>query len=185
MTAYDMGDLRSYVRTESTGMQARAESTVLLGVTHSNLKLTRFLEIRLDCHMSIERVKEKLMAHTGTSAAASRLVLKDQAGNPIAEMNDDSKKLGFYSPQNGWVICITDVDEYSLSLNGGLDDVTNVRKYEMSDEDYERRDNTYRAFKAKKLAADPTWTLEKEMASRNPDAAAAFAAKEATRIDET
>lgn len=125
------------------------------------------------------------MAHTGTSAAASRLMLKDFAGNTIAEMNDDSKKLGFYSPQNGWVICITDVDEYSLSLNGGLDDVTNVKKYEMSDEDYERRDNTYRAFKAKKIAADPTWTLEKEMASRNPAAAAELAAKEANRIDDT
>jgi tubulin-folding cofactor B len=185
MTAYDMGDLRSYVRTDNTGMQARAESTVLLGVSHSNLKLTKFLEIRLDCHMSIERVKEKLMAHTGTSAAASRLTLKDCAGNAVAEMNDDSKKLGFYSPQNGWVICIMDTDEYSLSLNGGLDDVTNVKKYEMSDEDYERRDNTYRAFKAKKLAADPTWTLEKEMAGRNPASAAALAAKEATRIDDT
>ena len=42
-------------------MPPRAESTVLLGVSHSNLKLTTFIEIRLDCHMSIERVKEKLM----------------------------------------------------------------------------------------------------------------------------
>jgi hypothetical protein len=36
----------------------------------------------------------------------------------------------------------------------------------MSEEAYAKRDNTYRKFKEAKLAADPTWTLQKEMEAR-------------------
>jgi hypothetical protein len=36
----------------------------------------------------------------------------------------------------------------------------------MSEEDYARRDNTYRKYKEAKIKEDPTWTLEKEMCIR-------------------
>ena len=36
----------------------------------------------------------------------------------------------------------------------------------MSDEDYDKRDNTYRKYKADKIKEDPEWTLEKELAAR-------------------
>lgn len=36
----------------------------------------------------------------------------------------------------------------------------------MSDEDYDKRENTYRKYKQEKLKEDPTWTLEKELAAR-------------------
>lgn len=41
----------------------------------------------------------------------------------------------------------------------------------MSEEAYAARDNTYRKYKEGRLAADPTWTLQKEMASRKSAAA--------------
>ena len=41
-----------------------------------------------------------------------------------------------------------------------------MTKYEMSEEDYARRDNTYRKYKEAKIKEDPTWTLEKEMCIR-------------------
>jgi hypothetical protein len=50
--------------------RSKAESTVLLHVSHSNLKKSFFHEIRLDMHMTIERVKHKLEFHTGTSATS-------------------------------------------------------------------------------------------------------------------
>jgi hypothetical protein len=37
------------------------------------------------------------------------------------------------------------------------------RRYEISDADYEKRDDNFRKWKANKLAADPTWTLAKEV----------------------
>jgi hypothetical protein len=46
---------------------------------------------------------------------------------------------------------VTDIDPTSLSANGWLEDVSKVKKYEMSEEEYERRDNTYRRYKEQKL----------------------------------
>ena len=46
--------------------------------------------------------------------------------------------------------CI-DTDPTSLSANGWLEDVSKVQKYEISDEAYNLRENTYRKFKEKKL----------------------------------
>lgn len=49
------------------------------------------------------------------------------------------------------IIHIIDTDPHSLSANGWLEDVSKVQKYEMSDEDYAQRENTYRKFKEQKL----------------------------------
>jgi len=61
---------------------------------------------------------------------------------------------------------ITDLDPHSLAANGGLDDVSQVEKYEISEEAYMARDDNFRKFREKKLAADPTWSIAKEMRMR-------------------
>lgn len=48
-TAYDMQALKAYVRGPSS--QNKADDTVLLNVSHSNLK-QRFMELRFDLHVS-------------------------------------------------------------------------------------------------------------------------------------
>lgn len=78
-------------------------------------------------------------------------------------MFQDEVKLGYFAPQNGWTIHITDLDPHSLAANGGLEDVSLVKKYEISDEDYNKRENNFRKWKQDKLAADPSWTLGKEV----------------------
>lgn len=153
----------------------RAESTVLLHVSHSNLKKTFFQEIRLDMHMTIERVKHKLEFHAGTSAVSCQLFLLDENKQVLAECEDD-KMLGYYSPYDGCTLHIVDLDPHSMSAGGWLEDTSLVKKYEISEEEYNKRENTYRNFKAKKLAEDPNWTYAKDMAERaakNPEAAAA------------
>ena len=126
--------IRDYVLWESGG-QAKGVSTVLLHVTHSNLK-ARFMELRLDRHMSIERVKEKLRTHCGTGSSFMHLTLMNEHNQVAADMSDDSLMLGYFSPQDGWTIHITDLDPNSLSANGGLEDVSLVKKYEISEDDY-------------------------------------------------
>lgn len=160
----DLAALKAYVTAE-TGAQNKADSTVLLMVTHSNLK-ARFMEIRFDLYMTIDKVKNKLQSHCGSNASAMQLQLKDYNGNLIANMADDSRMLGYYSPQDGFVLHIIDLDPHSASANGWLEDVSKVEKYKMSDEDYENRENTYRKWKQEQLAKDPTWTLEKAMAEK-------------------
>ena len=77
----DLEALRDYVSYESGG-QARSASTVLLHCTHSNLK-ARMFEIRLDRHMTIERVKEKLRGHVGTGSSYMHLTLLDENGQVL------------------------------------------------------------------------------------------------------
>jgi len=153
--------LKDYINYESGG-QARGESTVLLHVTHSNLK-ARMFEIRLDRHMTVERVKEKLRGHCGTGSEFMHLTLLDYNGQVVSDMFQEEVKLGFYSPQDGWTIHITDLDPHSLAANGGLEDVSLVKKYEISDEDYNKREDNFRKWKRDKMAADPSWTLAKEV----------------------
>ena len=59
---------------------------------------------------------------------------------------------------------VVDDDPNSLSANGWLEDVSKVKKYVMSDEEYERREGTYRKWKQEQLAEGSAWTLERHMA---------------------
>jgi len=153
--------LRDYVTYESGG-QSRGTSTVLLHVTHSNLK-ARMFELRLDRHMTIETVKDKLRTHTGTGSAFMHLTLLDENGQVVADMMDEELKLGYFSPVDGWTIHVTDLDPHSLAAGGGLEDVSLVKKYEISEEDYMKRENNFRNWKATKKGADPSWSFQREI----------------------
>ncbi len=52
-----------------------------------------------------------------------------------------------------YALHIVDMDPTSASANGWLEDVTKVPKYEMSDDAYDKRDDTYRKYKLAKLKA--------------------------------
>ncbi len=54
-------------------------------------------------------------------------------------MADDTRMLGYYSVQSGNEIHIIDDNPFSLARGGGLEDVSLVEKYVMSDEDYAKR----------------------------------------------
>eukprot|EP00735_Rhodelphis_limneticus_P008307 TRINITY_DN2120_c0_g1::TRINITY_DN2120_c0_g1_i1::g.12914::m.12914 TRINITY_DN2120_c0_g1::TRINITY_DN2120_c0_g1_i1::g.12914 ORF type:complete len:303 (+),score=39.36,sp/Q67Z52/TBCB_ARATH/45.53/3e-74,Ubiquitin_2/PF14560.1/3.1e-30,CAP_GLY/PF01302.20/6.9e-23,ubiquitin/PF00240.18/0.0058 TRINITY_DN2120_c0_g1_i1:87-911(+) len=159
----DLAALKAYVQGPTS--QNQAESTVRLHVTHSNLKAS-FLEIRLDKHLTIESVKEKLKTHTGTSVTAMKLYLKDSNGNLLCELDDDTRMLGYYSPLDGYTLHVQDTDPFSMSAHGGLEDLSLVQKYVMPDDEYNKRDNTYRKYKETMLAKDPSWTLDTEMKRR-------------------
>jgi hypothetical protein len=66
-----LADLRSYV-TADTGAQNRAESTVLLSVTHSNLRAV-FMELRFDLHVRARHAAPRCRAgHTSLQTHAAR-----------------------------------------------------------------------------------------------------------------
>lgn len=46
--------------------------------------------------------------------------------------------LGFYGVQSGMEIHVIDNDPFSLSRMGGLEDVSKIQKYRMSEEDYDK-----------------------------------------------
>jgi tubulin-folding cofactor B len=144
-------ELREYVLATPSGIQNRAASTIIMHVTHSNLQRD-FPEIRLDRHMSLESVKEKLYSSTGTQAANMRLILKDCTGRDKQELAGDDKMLGYFSPEEGDTLHIIDLDPHSASAAGWLDDTNLVQKYEMSKEDYTKRKGTVHQWKKQVLA---------------------------------
>ena len=157
----DLAALRAYV-TADTGSQRRASTTLRLRVSHSNLRAS-FLEIRFDAHATIGSVKDKLVSHCGSNPSSMTLVLRDVDGTVLAVLNDETKKLGYYGAQDGMELHVVDSDPSSISANGWLEDVSKVKKYEISDEDYDKREGTYRKWMREQLERDPTWTLEKHM----------------------
>jgi len=155
--------MREYVMGD-TGLNA-AESTVKINVSHSNLK-AKFMELRLDKHMTILEVMEKLRRHCGTGCDSMMLQLYNNAQQLVCQLDDPDRKLGYYSPEDGFGIHIIDTNPHSTSAGGWLEDVSLVKKYEISEDDYNKRDGTMRKWIASKKSEDPTWTLQKEMMRR-------------------
>eukprot|EP00937_MAST-01D_sp_MAST-1D-sp2_P004760 g4760.t1 len=151
-----MNELASYITAkDGTQYDGLAEDTVCIDVTHQYLK-TRHLELRFNLHSTIADVKAKIHRHCGTSPEFQTLILRSCGAN-VCLMEDDSKKLGFYSVTSGMEVHVKDSNPHSGARGGGYEDVSLVEKYVMSEEDYNKRENTVRRFKRDKLAKEPDW----------------------------
>lgn len=137
--AQDMRALRAYV-TAKDGMEYETvpEGVVCLTITHSNLR-AQMVDIRLDLHAPVADVKVKVYSHCGTKPEAQQLLLMRADGSVAARLDDDRRMLGFYSAQSGMRLHVVDTDPFSLSRGGGLEDVSLVPKYEISEADYDKR----------------------------------------------
>eukprot|EP00163_Fabomonas_tropica_P002187 TRINITY_DN11644_c0_g1_i2.p1 TRINITY_DN11644_c0_g1~~TRINITY_DN11644_c0_g1_i2.p1 ORF type:complete len:257 (-),score=72.86 TRINITY_DN11644_c0_g1_i2:143-913(-) len=132
--------LQAYVAGGIQGSQTA--DIVLLNVTHSVLNITR--ETRLSKSLTIARLKERLYPIVGTAPANMMLQLFDDAGEQIANMADDEKMLGAYGPYDYCRLHVVDMDPSAMQA---LNDLSAVEKYEMSDADYDKRQNTFRKFR--------------------------------------
>ena len=52
--------------------------------------------------MTVEAVKIKLSTHCGTTASDMILQLKDSTGRLVAVLAEQHRKLGFFSPEDGY-----------------------------------------------------------------------------------
>uniref|UniRef100_A0A7S2W9K5 CAP-Gly domain-containing protein n=1 Tax=Rhizochromulina marina TaxID=1034831 RepID=A0A7S2W9K5_9STRA len=162
------GAIRDYV-TQDDGRQwdRLPQGMIAVHCTHSNVS-ARMIELKFDLHTTVGEVKSKLHRHCGTPAQFQRLVLKD-GGQPICELSDDSRMLGFYSVESGMTIHIIDEDPYSLSRGGGLEDTSLIEKYRMSEDTYDKRKGTVREWIREQKAKDPNWKPPKaNMMTGNP-----------------
>lgn len=148
MAALTMQSLKDYVRGGET--RSVAQGTVLLDITHNLLK-NNYVEIPFLSDWTILRCKEKIYTMMGTQIATMQLSLNN------VPLNDETRTLGSYNPRHSQVLHVIDNDPFSHARGGGLENVNLIKKYEMSREDYEKRNNTYLAYKKKKIAENPNW----------------------------
>lgn len=154
--------VREYVTArDATRYDGQAPGSLRLDVTHSNL-VQRWHDILFDERMTIGAVKEKLYRHGGTSVAHQELYLR-RGGNDTIFLMEESQTLKYYGAMNGMEIHIKDTDPYSLSKHGGLEDVSQVKKYMMDDEDYDKLENSVRAAKRREQLKGAEATGEQEV----------------------
>ncbi|XP_044481583.1 tubulin-folding cofactor B-like [Mangifera indica] len=128
--------------------QVEGDKSVVLRVTHSNIK-TFASDVRFSLQMSVESVKDKLWRKCGTSVESMRLELYDDTNSKVSDLTDNSRPLGFYSPLDGYRLHVIDLDPSSVTSGGWLEDTSLVEKYTISEEEYSKRDGTFRKFKEK------------------------------------
>ncbi|XP_062166129.1 tubulin-folding cofactor B-like [Alnus glutinosa] len=81
-------------------LQIQGDESVLLRVTHSNLK-SFSAELRFSLQTTVESAKEKLWRKCGTSLNSMCLELYDDTNTKVSVLTDDSRPLGFCSPLDG------------------------------------------------------------------------------------
>ena len=149
------------------------KDVVLVDVTHSNLQ-QRHIEIRLHKKSTVDDLRVKIHQQTGTSPDFQhlKLYLFSDFGStnqqpPRFEIPPNSAyehyPIGYFiSDQRGWVVHCHDTNPISLSARGGLEDVSLVPKFRLSEAAYDAKtDHTLRAWKRQQQARDPTFTLQK------------------------
>jgi tubulin-folding cofactor B len=138
------------------------ENTVVLDLTHSNL-IQQHIEIRFDKHQTVDDLRHKIYQKTGTPHHFQHLQVYNgsQLRAEIPPTEVATRKLGYYSLQHGMRVHCVDINPNSISRGGALENVSLVKKYQMSDEEYNKRKNTLRNWEQEQKAADPSFTLAK------------------------
>ena len=156
----DMNILRGYITAQQTGFASLAEGTVSIDLTHSNL-LQRHIEIRFDRHEKVGELKHRIYRQTGTPPDFQNLVIK-QGGVTVGHIGaDNNLMIGYYSIESGMEIHCIDVNPYSSSLGGAFEDVSRVKKFELTEEEYDKKKGTLREWAKKQKQLDPTFSLER------------------------
>ena len=154
------------------------KDVVLVDVTHSNL-LQRHVEIRLHKTSTVDQLRVKIHQQTGTSPEFQHLKLylySDYSSStnhqpprfeiPPASAYEHYPIGYFISEQRGWVVHCHDTNPHSLSARGGLEDVSLVPKFRLTEAEYDAKtDHTLRAWKRQQQAQDPTFSLQKHAAA--------------------
>ncbi|QRV88716.1 CAP-Gly domain protein [Ceratobasidium sp. AG-Ba] len=112
-------------------------STVTLFVSSPDT----YSERKYDLHLTIGQLKGKLESVTGIAPDSQRLTVhrsgdaSDSA--PLHVLDDDSRPLGFYSLSDMMLLKVADTNIHSLT--GQFTDVSGVEKFELTDEEYQKR----------------------------------------------
>ncbi|KAK3576773.1 hypothetical protein CHS0354_014587 [Potamilus streckersoni] len=102
-------------------------------------------ERRFQKNMTIADLKGKLELLTGSSAGNMKLEVYNKDNELICKLHNEEALLGSYPVDDGMRIHVVDP---TLKL-GEFEDLSKVKKLELSDEDYTKRTDSVRAFKEK------------------------------------
>jgi len=158
------GEMRDAMRNwvtadDATRHQFQSEDFIRLDVRHNHLE-QRWHDLSFCRDSSIFSVKEKLHTHGAGAVGSMELYLR--RGGDTIFMYDDHMTLRSFGAENDMEIFIKDNDPFSMARNGGLEDVSQVEKYVMDDETYDKREKTLRNHVRKEREKNPNFVLFKK-----------------------
>jgi len=114
-----------------------------LAISHSVLSVNAIK--RFDADITVGKLKERLYAIVGTSPEYQQLQIRDKDGNVIGHLDNDDRTVTSYGVQDFANIHVIDNDP--MKSTAAYADVNAVEKYEISEDAYNKRRDTFRNFK--------------------------------------
>jgi tubulin-folding cofactor B len=109
--------------------------------------------VRYDLHQSILSIKENIEKRYGSDVKFMRLVLKDDKGKVISNIEEDNRTLAFYGAEGGNIIQVLDLNPNSIHKE--IEDLAKIEKYTISEEDYEKLPENFRKWKKHLMETNP------------------------------
>jgi tubulin-folding cofactor B len=168
---HDLLALRSYVQAHDSNQHATrthaTQDTIWLDVTHSNLN-QRHQEIKFFVGDTLADLRARIHRQTGTNAASQHLqvywndsIVADFSPDSNDAQQQNNRTLGSLQFQTGMRVHCIDTNPYSLSSKGGLEDVSLVPKFKLTDHQYDTKKNTLRSWARSQKEQNPEFTLQK------------------------
>jgi len=137
-------------------MFLEVETTIKINATHSHTK-TVLAEIRFYKSQKLYEVKEALSRKFGTLPEYMKLKLIRTNGEEQPLTNfDEERSLKELKIEDLDTIHVIDLNPNSTLVQTNFDDLSTVKKYEISEEDYMKRSDNARKFR-QKIMSDPNY----------------------------
>jgi tubulin-folding cofactor B len=129
-------------------------SVVRLNMYHPATGAT-VTEKRFVLTQTVESMKANIATHFQTSADNMVLVLKNEFGAVVEADMKNEKMLGYYQvPADGWSLDVRDTAPAATQAQYlNFNDLSQVEKFEMTEDEYLKRPNNIRALREQKEAA--------------------------------
>eukprot|EP00767_Chilomastix_cuspidata_P004797 gnl/Chilomastix_cuspidata/497.p3 GENE.gnl/Chilomastix_cuspidata/497~~gnl/Chilomastix_cuspidata/497.p3 ORF type:complete len:245 (-),score=136.31 gnl/Chilomastix_cuspidata/497:86-820(-) len=139
--------------------------SVKLNFTHNLLK-ERFMEIRFCAEDRVATLKDDIYLKTLTSPEHQQLQVLDEKGELVGKLTNESLTLREAGLRDYMTIHIIDTNPYSMARGGALSDVSLVKKFELTDEEYDARAGTVREYKRRLYETDEEYRAFVERKAR-------------------
>ncbi|XP_041979912.1 tubulin-folding cofactor B-like [Aricia agestis] len=124
------------------GLQVVTQDFVNVLITKSDSEDAPPIERRFKKGITIQEFKTKLELVTGGTAGTMKLKVFDNKNNLICDIDNDDALLGSYPIDDGMRIHVTD----NFTLVKDFDSADAAERFRLSEEEYEKKDDTLRAF---------------------------------------
>ena len=130
----------SFSNKKMTSFSVITEGVVNVFVTSNCNSFTS--EKRFPKDLTVELLKGKLELVTGASSLSMKISALDKNGRLVCNLDKDDAILGSYPVDSGMTLHVEDTNKH----RDEFENTENVKKYEMTEEEYSKRTNTVQSF---------------------------------------